>query len=363
VPPSDLPQKRVLVVDDSKFVRTTFNSILSASFAVREEADGEAAWEAIESDASIVMVFTDLDMPKLNGFGLLGRIRASLDVRIRDLPVVVISGNEEPASKQRAREAGANDFIAKSADAPEVLSRLDNVLRLVRTSRQLEASKQALDETATHDPVTGTFTPHYLLTVGRKLHAHAKRHGSQLSIMVLRIDSHAEVARIAGKEIADVVLGRIAKLLVDKVRAEDSVARTAEASFMVIAAGTAAPQMLTLAQRLQRELNDAKVNYRGQLLKFVSSFGVASLSLDPADSIEELMRVALQRMPAAAAGEKTARAAAPEPVYQVPPLPAEVERALRRLEKADWAGLADAGVEVLKRLQRIAKMIHAKLGR
>jgi hypothetical protein len=98
------------------------------------------------------------------------------------------------------------------------------------------------------------------------------------------------------------------------------------------------------------------------LLKFVSSFGVASLSLDPADSIEGLMRIALQRMPAAA-GEKRARAPAPAPVYQVPPLPAEIERALRRLEKADWATLADAGVEVLKRLQRIAKMIHAKLGR
>jgi PleD family two-component response regulator len=49
-PPTALPQKRVLVVDDSKFVRTTFANILSASFAVREEADGEAAWLAIETD-------------------------------------------------------------------------------------------------------------------------------------------------------------------------------------------------------------------------------------------------------------------------------------------------------------------------
>ena len=55
--------------------------------------------------------------------------------------MVVISGNEEPSSKQRARELGANDFIAKSADAPEVLSRLDNVLRLVRTSKELEQTQ------------------------------------------------------------------------------------------------------------------------------------------------------------------------------------------------------------------------------
>ena len=87
-------QKHVLVVDDSKFVRTTFKSILSATFAVREEADGEAAWEALTANPGIVMVFTDLDMPRLNGFGLLQRIRTSQEARIKELPVVIISGNE-----------------------------------------------------------------------------------------------------------------------------------------------------------------------------------------------------------------------------------------------------------------------------
>src|SRR5258708_12741646 len=105
------------------------------------------------------MVLTDLDMPKLTGFGLIGRIRASADARIRELPVVVISGNEEPGSKERAREAGATDFISKSAEATEVLSRLHNVLRLVATSKELQSTKQALDESSTHDSPPRTFPP------------------------------------------------------------------------------------------------------------------------------------------------------------------------------------------------------------
>jgi diguanylate cyclase (GGDEF)-like protein len=347
-----LAQRCVLVVDDSKFVRTTFATILRPSFAVREEVDGEAGWAAIESDASIVMVLTDLDMPKLTGFALIGRIRASLDARVRELPVVVISGNEEPASKARAREAGATDFIAKSADAAEVLSRLHNVLKLVATNKELQSTRQALDESTTHDPLTGTLTAHYLVTEGRKHYAHAKRHGGQLSVMALRIDSHAEVVRAAGKEVADVVVKRIAKLLVEKVRTEDSVARTGEASFMVVAAGTAAPQMLALAQRLQRELDEAKVNYRGTALRFVTSFGVASLSLDPANSIEELMRAAMQRLKSAASLK-----AAPEPSAPQR-LPGEIERALQVLEKADTAHLGAGGKQLLKRLQRIAKKLH-----
>src|SRR3954465_2943282 len=118
-----LAQKCVLVVDDSKFVRTTFATILRPSFAVREAADGEAGGGAIEADPAIVLVLTDLDMPKLTGFALIGRIRNSTDDRVRKLPVVVISGNEEPGAKERARDAGATDFIANSADATEVTGR------------------------------------------------------------------------------------------------------------------------------------------------------------------------------------------------------------------------------------------------
>ena len=356
---ADLPQRRVLVVDDSKFVRTTFNSILSTSFAVVEATDGEAAWQTIEADPSIVMVFTDLDMPKLNGFGLIGRIRGAADARIRELPVVVISGNEEPGSKERARQAGANDFISKSAEAPEVLARLDNVLHLVGTRRELAASKQAVEQTATHDPLTGTFTPHYLLIEGRKHYAHALRHSTELSVMALRIETYGDIARAAGKEIADIVLKRIGKLLLDKVRTEDSVARVAEATFMVLATGTSAPQMLVLAQRVHHELDDAKINYRNQVLKIVSRFGVASLALDNVSSIEELLRTAAQRLDSAGA-PPAAPAAPPETAPAPAALPPEIERALRRLEKADWERLAGVGRDVLARLQRIARAIQAK---
>jgi diguanylate cyclase (GGDEF)-like protein len=233
-----------------------------------------------------------------------------------------------------------------------VLSRLHNVLKLVATHKELQSTKQALDESATHDPLTGALTPHYLVIEGRKHYAHAQRHGGQLSVMALRIDSHAQVVRAAGKDIADVVLKRIGKLLMEKVRTEDSVARAAEAAFMVVAAGTAAQQMLALAQRLQRELREAKVTYRGQALRFATSFGVASLSLDPVNSIEELMRLAVQRLETASGHKLLPEVSAPQL------LPGEIERALQVLEKADGARLGAGVKQLLKRLQRIAKKLH-----
>jgi diguanylate cyclase (GGDEF)-like protein len=353
-PATERAKKRVLVVDDSKFVRKTFATILRGSFDVREEADGEAAWSAIDGDPSIVMVFTDLDMPKLNGFGLLARMRASSDVRIRELPVVVISGVEEQANKQRAREAGAHDFIAKSADAAEVLARLDNVMRLVSTRRELEAAREVRGVAAARDRLTGTLTGQYLLTESRKRFAFARRHGSDLAVMALRIDNLRDVSRTAGKEAADQVLARIAKLVSSQIREEDSIARTAADTFMVVAPATSAPQMQKLADRLRAQLEQAKLSYGKQPLNIASRVGVASLGADAAGSIEELIRAALQRL------DMPQTAPAPAPAAAAAELPAEVEQALQTLERADVGRIGGATTELLKRLHRIAKMIHDK---
>ena len=177
--PADLPQKRVLVVDDSRFVRTTFATILKTSFGVREEADGDSAWQAVETDPSIVMVLTDLDMPRLDGYGLL---RASAE---RTTPACARfrSSSSRAARTLRpssARDLGANDFIGKSADAPEVLARLDNVLRLVRAS-----------EEATHDALTGADAA--LPRHGGASISPTRAGTGELSAMALRLDTYDEI--------------------------------------------------------------------------------------------------------------------------------------------------------------------------
>jgi diguanylate cyclase (GGDEF)-like protein len=349
-PGSEIPEKRVLIVDDSKFVRTTFNRILSSAFAVKECADGEAGWREIETDPSIVMVVSDIDMPKLDGYGLLEKVRGSADPRVKALPIIIISGNQNEAAKKRARDLGANDFVAKEADAPEVLSRIDNLLRLVRASDELEKNKQVIEQTATHDPLTGTFTPHYLMTEGRKHYAHARRHGGQVSVMAFRIDSYQDIAKTAGKDVADQLLARIAKLVTASLRTEDSIGRAAESTFVVISTGAGASQVMAFARRLYGQLGAAQVAYRGQPLRIVSSFGVASPQ-DAASSIEELVKLALTRLQKAGAAQGERIVGGDEiAVLKPATLPSDIERAVAVLEQASAERLGDASNEVLRRL-------------
>lgn len=346
--------KRVLIVDDSKFVRTTFNRILSASFAVHEEADGEAGWQALQSDSSIGMVFTDLDMPKLDGYGLIERLRASGDARLAKLPVVVISGNENERAKKRALDAGANDFISKTADAPEILARIDNLMRLHTAKSELQSTKQSLELSATHDPLTGTLTQHYLVTEGRKRFSYARRHMTQLSVMALRIDSHAEVTQAVSKEVADQILARVAKLVSGMLRAEDSIGRMSDATFAVISAGTGAPQVQAFARRLREQLEAAKVSYGGKTLRIRASTGIASLGTDTVGAVEDLMKVAMHRLERS----EPMHAHAAIPAKKRLALPPEVDAALRVLEGLDAVRLDQFADEIARRL---APLVQAAL--
>src|SRR5258706_3841917 len=169
----------------------------------------------------MVWLFPEPKIPVLDGSALLERIRQSQDQRIRSMPVIVISGDEEDSTKKRARAAGANDFITKTADGTEILSRIDNLLHLVEAKQQLVVNKQALDQTVTRDPVTGTFTPHYLATEGGKHYSHARRHGGPLSVLTFRLDTYGEITEKVGKAGADQRVPKAAKLGMSTRPAED----------------------------------------------------------------------------------------------------------------------------------------------
>ncbi|MFT3736537.1 MAG: response regulator [Rhodocyclaceae bacterium] len=73
---------RILIVDDSRMVRASLIKQIRDKFDVREEVDGEAGWQSLLLDPTIEVVISDIGMPRLDGFGLLQRIRGSRLARV-----------------------------------------------------------------------------------------------------------------------------------------------------------------------------------------------------------------------------------------------------------------------------------------
>ena len=115
---------QVLVVDDSRVIRRAATKILENEFDVVEAEDGEYAWEEIQKNKNISVVFTDLGMPNMDGYELLEKIRTSDDPMIANLPVIVITGAEaSEGAREEVFEQGATDFISKPFDSVSLKSR------------------------------------------------------------------------------------------------------------------------------------------------------------------------------------------------------------------------------------------------
>jgi two-component system, cell cycle response regulator DivK len=83
------PRPTILIVEDHEDSRMMYAEYLRMSFDVLEAADGQRAWEILQQTPPSVVV-TDLALPRVDGYELIDRIRR--DERLRDLPVVALSG-------------------------------------------------------------------------------------------------------------------------------------------------------------------------------------------------------------------------------------------------------------------------------
>ena len=112
--------KKIVLADDNTDMRNYLRRLLEAEgYAVTPAADGEDAYAAIERSRPD-LVLSDVMMPKLDGFGLLSRLRA--DALLTDLPVLLLSARAGGEAQVEGLEAGADDYLAKPFAARELLA-------------------------------------------------------------------------------------------------------------------------------------------------------------------------------------------------------------------------------------------------
>jgi two-component system, chemotaxis family, sensor kinase CheA len=115
------------VADDSITTRMLEQSVLeSAGYEVIIAVNGEDAWQKLESEGAD-MVVADVEMPRMDGFTLCRRIRAS--PRFAGLPIALVTGLASDADRARGLEAGADAYIIKSSFDQATL--LDAVHQLI----------------------------------------------------------------------------------------------------------------------------------------------------------------------------------------------------------------------------------------
>jgi two-component system, OmpR family, response regulator len=132
----------ILVVDDDAHIRELVRYVLAdAGFAVVEAGDGLAALEVLESvkpDLAVV----DVMMPRMDGWELCAAMK-----RRDEFPVLMLTAKGETAQKVKGFELGADDYVVKPFDPPELLARAKSLLRRykIESSRVVRIGSLTLD--------------------------------------------------------------------------------------------------------------------------------------------------------------------------------------------------------------------------
>ncbi len=283
---------RILAVDDSRVMRRAMSKILSKDYDVVEAENGEDAWTILLNDDSIQVIFTDLSMPFLDGYGLLERIRSSDDPHLNETPVIIITGKEDDeGAKQEAFDKGANDFITKPFDSIQLQARAKAHITFKQTSTKLTEASDKLERQATIDETTGLGGQRYFCKVGEETLSYASRHNGQFIIIRMDIDEFNNLFIKHGKNIMDSILHSIGKKFSNLVRQEDTIARIGVSKFALILKETALKEAEVLADRIRSEIKNMsfKLPDNGGIINLTVSAGLYEPELIPDLTFKQLI--------------------------------------------------------------------------
>ncbi|TMV71378.1 response regulator [Thioclava sp. BHET1] len=115
----------ILAIDDSRTIREMLNgSLRQAGFEVHLAVDGQDGLDQLDQLTPDVVI-TDINMPRLDGFGFIEAVRGK--THLRGLPILVLTTESAADLKDRARRAGATGWIVKPFDETKLVSAIRRV--------------------------------------------------------------------------------------------------------------------------------------------------------------------------------------------------------------------------------------------
>ena len=132
------PGTRILVIDDSPTIVALLKRMLQQNhYDVLVAYDGESGLEIARREVPD-LIFLDIVLPGMNGFAALRALRK--DPATHEIPVIMISGNEQAVEQFYAHRIGADDFMKKPFSRAEVFARIERLLDADRIPRRIPAA-------------------------------------------------------------------------------------------------------------------------------------------------------------------------------------------------------------------------------
>jgi len=269
------PGMKVLVVDDSRTVRTMIRELLHIHlFQVIEAGDGAEGFEILEQNPDTTLVITDCEMPKMDGIEMTKRIRA--ERAQDDLAVIGISALGTDVSA-RFLKNGANDYLSKPFQKEEFYCRL---YRCIETQEHIKEIKRA----AYTDKLTGLHNRLYFFKKAPPLYETVIREEVDFAVAMMDIDFFKNINDTFGHAGGDLALVRTASILADSLPDEAVLTRFGGEEFCCFVPGMDRAQAIRVFERLRKAVAATRIPFNGETISLTISIG---LSVSREETIDE----------------------------------------------------------------------------
>ncbi len=263
----------VLVIEDDYSQQLIIRSILEANRGTVVCVDSaEEALQQKAFDADIILVDIFL-AGKMTGIEFIMEINKPFHPWFK-VPILALTGLDDPARKYECLRAGANDYLIKPLQDIDLTVRVENLLKYKRLLDTVDKQNQEMQYLAMHDQLTGLNNRHFMVSQASKRIKEASRHDIPLSLIMLDIDHFKRVNDTLGHDAGDVVLKGVANILEEQCRDEDIVIRLGGEEFLLLLGYCDLESALLKADILRRCIESSTFG----ATNITASFGVAQLS-------------------------------------------------------------------------------------
>lgn len=239
----------VLVIDDSPDVHRLLAVRLKAEgLKVKSAPTGQEGLEMAE-ELQPAAILLDLDMPGMDGFEALRALKESpMTMRI---PVIMLSGSDNPQSKVTGLDLGAVDYITKPFNIAELRARIRSVMRIHTLMRLLEQRAQI-------DPLTGLWNRQHLEErLAEEIEA-MQRYKRPLTLAIADLDLFKRINDTHGHPAGDAVIEGFANILTNELRVSDVACRYGGEEFAIILRDTNANDAVVVLERVCAALRETR---------------------------------------------------------------------------------------------------------
>jgi len=245
---------KILLAEDSPVYQHLIGGYLTEwGFDFELARDGAQAWKMLREPNAPMLALLDWVLPGIDGIEVCRNVRERGTTE-RYVYTILLTGKTDKNDLVRAMEAGADDYLVKPFDPPELRARLLAGKRILDLHDELALAQESLRFAAMHDFLTRLWNRAEIVSFLERELVRAKREKKPVGIVLLDVDHFKSINDSLGHRTGDLVLKELAQRLRSQLRGYDGVGRYGGEEFLLVLPGCDLGGALARTAEIQRSV-------------------------------------------------------------------------------------------------------------